>query len=99
MGKCFTLMCLNPRPNLNQDYTLMCPNPKAMFSELNKMRDSLTSALQTGISTTSGRIVLTMNGFDESQFNFMSTIQLPEIRQEIFLRSMLSQYLSKNEGI
>ena len=70
-----------------------------LFSELNKMRDSLSGPLQHGMTSTQARVCFTLNGFDANEFDFMGTNQKSEMEQEIFLRSMLTRYLSKNEGI
>ena len=69
------------------------------LSELNKMRDSMSGSLQRGLETSPARIVFSMNGFDHEVFDFMGAIRNSEISHEIFLTSMLSKYLKKNEGI
>ena len=63
------------------------------------MRDSLSGPLQDGMTSTQARVCFTLNGFDANEFDFMGTNQKSEVEQEIFLRSMLTRYLSKNEGI
>ena len=59
----------------------------------------MSGSLQRGLETSPARLVFTMNGFDHEVFDFMGAIQNSEISHEIFLTSMLSKYLKKNEGI